>query len=141
MQANLVFAPFAIPCPPLGIAMLKSYVEKNSDFSVKCFDFSLAYRYDLARLLIFLRAKTMRISLIRPSIMNTHLYGELILKKSKERSMKQPGKPCGRTSLRPGLDMITQNSSLQISLMLSGFRLCSRNNFMPLPLSREYLKN
>jgi len=48
MQANLVFSHFARPTPPLGISLIKAYVEKNSDFSVKCFDLSLAYRNDLA---------------------------------------------------------------------------------------------
>lgn len=38
MLANLVFSPFAIPRLPLGIALLKSYVEKNSNFQVKCAD-------------------------------------------------------------------------------------------------------
>ena len=48
MQANLVFTPFARLRAPLGIAMLKAYVEKNSDFRVKCFDISRVYSDDLA---------------------------------------------------------------------------------------------
>lgn len=47
MQANLVFSPFVTPRLPLGIAGLKSYVEKNSDFSVKCFDFNGMFYNDL----------------------------------------------------------------------------------------------
>lgn len=43
MQANLVFSPFAKPCVPLGISLLKSYVQKNSDFKVKCFDLNVGY--------------------------------------------------------------------------------------------------
>lgn len=47
MQANLVFSPFVIPRAPLGIAGIKSYVEKNSDFDVKCFDLNALYHNDL----------------------------------------------------------------------------------------------
>jgi len=44
MQINLVFSPFAMPCAPLGIAGIKSYVEKNSDFHVKCLDWNVIYQ-------------------------------------------------------------------------------------------------
>lgn len=43
MQANLVFSPFTVPSVPLGIAHMKSYVEKNSAFKVKCFDLNATY--------------------------------------------------------------------------------------------------
>ncbi len=38
MQVNLVFSPFALPTPPLGISNLKSYVETRSDHRVRCID-------------------------------------------------------------------------------------------------------
>ncbi len=47
MQVNLVFGPFAKPRIPLGIALLKSYVEQNSNFQIKCFDLNALYHNDL----------------------------------------------------------------------------------------------
>ena len=47
MQVNLVFSPFVTPRAPLGIAIIKSYVEKNSDVAVKCFDLNSQYHNDL----------------------------------------------------------------------------------------------
>ncbi|MFQ5644296.1 MAG: B12-binding domain-containing radical SAM protein [Thiogranum sp.] len=43
MQVNLVFPPFTVPSVPLGIAHLKSYIEENSNFKVKCFDLNAEY--------------------------------------------------------------------------------------------------
>jgi radical SAM family protein/B12 binding protein len=43
MQSNLVFAPFAKPFVPLGMAHIKSYVGASSKARVKCFDFNLRY--------------------------------------------------------------------------------------------------
>jgi len=47
MQANLVFSPFAKPRTRLGIALLKSYVEKNSNSQIECFDLNAGYHNDL----------------------------------------------------------------------------------------------
>lgn len=48
IRVNLVFSPFARPFVPLGIAQIKSYVEKNSNFSVKCFDLNAIYHNAIA---------------------------------------------------------------------------------------------
>ena len=46
MQVNLVFSPFTIARVPLGIALIKSYVEKHSDCRVKCFDLNSQHLVD-----------------------------------------------------------------------------------------------
>ncbi len=46
MQVNLVFSPFTITRVPLGIALIKSYVEKHSDCRVKCFDLNSQHHVD-----------------------------------------------------------------------------------------------
>ncbi len=43
MNSHLVFSPFAKPFVPLGIAQIKSYVEKKSAFTVTCSDLNLLY--------------------------------------------------------------------------------------------------
>lgn len=79
MQANLVFSPFARLRAPLGIATLKAYVEKNSDFRVKCFDFSLAYLNDLADMV---RNDKVRIKSFSPSANEEFLEAINFFKKS-----------------------------------------------------------
>src|SRR5258706_7390404 len=48
MKVNLVYCPFVDPVtPPLGIASLKSAIERNSDIVVRCLDANLEWHHRL----------------------------------------------------------------------------------------------
>ena len=50
LKVNLVYGPFVDPItPPLGIASLKGYLEKNSNTQVRCMDLNLEWHTMMAR--------------------------------------------------------------------------------------------
>jgi hypothetical protein len=43
VRINLVFSPFGLPSLPLGISILKSYIEKQGVAHVTCYDFNMTW--------------------------------------------------------------------------------------------------
>ncbi|MHC4396952.1 MAG: B12-binding domain-containing radical SAM protein [Planctomycetota bacterium] len=82
MQVNLVFSPFAMLSLPLGIAGIKAYAEKNSDFRVKCFDLNAMYHnilYDAVQDRTFNKLNKIGIS-FDEGVCRTFLRGVGVLK-------------------------------------------------------------